>query len=305
MKREDSKVNMKVCFGNAKTIGEIVKCNPKKAQVKILEKRGRGRGSDVGSVWNVPYEMMEPLPANGDKNAVKITGGQPKVDIIPGVTTFRYGYADGNPLWKVLKSCGRGVYLCEVQSEPIEINGIILDGDWVGTQKVFMEREIVGSKSLTDLFQGLADEHEQFYESLTEGQIVHYQNGFDNWVRCKAVREGNEMKLKPIALVGAWKKHDLPYRREDGSVYNGYYADKILKGETFKPNASNLFENGCEPRNGIGPNTLPPLSLELPPMTVEQENMAKLWQQVAEIQTTMEGNDPAEIIRKVKELVNS
>ena len=54
---------MKVYFGRShgeKTLGEIVKCNEKKAKVKILEERGGGRGSEVGAVWNVPYSMMEP-----------------------------------------------------------------------------------------------------------------------------------------------------------------------------------------------------------------------------------------------------
>jgi hypothetical protein len=54
---------MKVVFGRGngeKTLGEIVKINPTKAKVKTLESRGNGRGSDIGSVWTVPYSLMQP-----------------------------------------------------------------------------------------------------------------------------------------------------------------------------------------------------------------------------------------------------
>lgn len=58
-----AQVGMKVVFGRGngeKTLGEIVKVNPTKAKVKILEARGNGRGSEVGSVWTVPYSLMTP-----------------------------------------------------------------------------------------------------------------------------------------------------------------------------------------------------------------------------------------------------
>lgn len=58
-----AQVGMKVVFGRGngeKTLGEIVKVNPTKAKVKTLETRGNGRGSDVGSVWTVPYSLMTP-----------------------------------------------------------------------------------------------------------------------------------------------------------------------------------------------------------------------------------------------------
>jgi hypothetical protein len=58
-----AQVGMKVVFGRGngeKTLGEIVKVNPSKAKVKTLESRGNGRGSEVGSVWTVPYSLMTP-----------------------------------------------------------------------------------------------------------------------------------------------------------------------------------------------------------------------------------------------------
>jgi len=63
MLREHCTVGMKVMFGRPngdQTLGEIVKKNPTKAKVKILQSRGNGRGSEVGSVWTVPYSLMTP-----------------------------------------------------------------------------------------------------------------------------------------------------------------------------------------------------------------------------------------------------
>jgi hypothetical protein len=59
MLREQCYVGMVVEFGRGngeKTKGTIIAINPKKAKVKTLE--ARGRSSDAGSVWNVPYSLM-------------------------------------------------------------------------------------------------------------------------------------------------------------------------------------------------------------------------------------------------------
>ena len=54
---------MKVFFGRGrgeKTLAEIEKCNDKTAKVRTLEQRGNGRGSEMGSVWNVAYGLLTP-----------------------------------------------------------------------------------------------------------------------------------------------------------------------------------------------------------------------------------------------------
>jgi len=61
MLREECRVGMIVEFGREtgeRTKGIIVKMNPKRAQVRSLEGRGLGRGSQAGSQWSVPYSMM-------------------------------------------------------------------------------------------------------------------------------------------------------------------------------------------------------------------------------------------------------
>lgn len=67
---QQAQVGMKVVFGRGngeQTLGEIVKINPTKAKVKTLESRGNGRGSEVGTVWSVPYSLMQ--PASGQTHA--------------------------------------------------------------------------------------------------------------------------------------------------------------------------------------------------------------------------------------------
>lgn len=315
MQKKDAKAKMKVVISRggpraARACGVIEKCNPSRAKVRITE---QFNSRPEGTIFNVPYELMEPLPANGDKNAVSFKDDTSASEgnaseIVVGTTTFRSIYADSNALWKVIRKEGRN-YRCQIENEQIEIDGKMYDGDYAGQQKIFSPEEILGSIGMSKLFDGLAKNHDNFYANLTPGQTIHYQNGFDQWVRCEVVITGDdgEKKLKPIALVGEWREHDLPKRMRDGSIYNGYHANQIIKGETMTPNASNLFEAGCKPRNGIDPTTLVPISLAVPAMTDEEDAKAKLWQKVAKIGEIVNDNktdDPQTILNRVARLVN-
>ena len=72
---DDVKVGMQVVFGREngeKTLGEVVKINPKRVKVRTLEDRGQrlynAHGqyarprSPAGALWNVPACLMEPVP---------------------------------------------------------------------------------------------------------------------------------------------------------------------------------------------------------------------------------------------------
>lgn len=82
MRREDCEIGMEVMFGRThgeKTRGKIVKLNSKKAKIEILE--DRGRRSKLGTIWGVPYHMIEAadhsLPA---VEAIVYSPFQPGVD---------------------------------------------------------------------------------------------------------------------------------------------------------------------------------------------------------------------------------
>jgi hypothetical protein len=214
-------------------------------------------------------------------------------------TQFRYNYADSNPLWEVKKARGKGTWECEVMPEPVEIpdgkgGTIKLEGDYAGNRKVFGTEEIVRSIGMSQFWKQLGNESDQFYARLKPGEIVHYDNGFEDYVRCRVevaketttqYKKGENM-LVPIALVGNWQKHDLPRRYENGDIYLGYNAEKILQASPFHPHASSIYENPAfaKERKKLDPRKLDPIDLTVPPMTPEQEKTAKLWKKVEEIE---------------------
>lgn len=64
MKMEDCRVGMEVIFGRGNgeyTRGVIEKINRVKAKVRTLE--NRGSRSQAGTVWGVPYSLMQPAGA--------------------------------------------------------------------------------------------------------------------------------------------------------------------------------------------------------------------------------------------------
>jgi len=308
MLRTDAKVGMKIVFGRPgeraeKSVGVIERVNPAKAKVKLLEERGTHKTYPVGTVFDVPYSLMEPAPEDGDKTAVKI--GKPKTPIVVGTTTFRAGYADGCPLWKVIKSVGPNAYLCEIVNEQVNIGGKVYDSDFAGTRKAFMGMEIAAIIESDKFCGSLENEAEAFYASLQPDQIVHYRNGFGDYVRCRTVKESGETKLKPIALVGEWESHNLPRRSRNGEVYNGYHADQVINGKTFRPHASNIYEYPKYERKGADPAAMTPVNLTVPPMTPEEAKEAALWRKVERIHeaTGSHDGDNLKILAAVKAIL--
>lgn len=161
--------------------------------------------------------------------------------------TFRSAYADANSLWEVKRSRGRGVYECTIVNEPFVIDGKSYDGDYAGVTKLFSARDIEHAVKMAEHFRSVMSEHEAFYASLQVGQIVHYDDSFENFIRCEVVElteptlvgfdemPGGTKVLKQLALVGAWRSYDLESE--------GYHAKQIREGKLMMPNASNIYEN--------------------------------------------------------------
>jgi hypothetical protein len=213
--------------------------------------------------------------------------------------TFRHSYADGNPLWKVVKKSGRGVWLCE----------ILNDEDFKGVQKVFMTKEIEASKKIKEFFDEARDNHDKFYSSLNEGDIVHYHNGFKSYVRCKV---SSNKELIPIALVGNWQRGDLPNRTLDGTIQYSYYPRQIVDKKAFKPNALNIYEN---PRY-VGkiieddPAVMEEINLKLPEPTDQEKENHKLWCSILKIKEELDSshvhkNEPKKIIDNLKKILEN
>lgn len=216
-------------------------------------------------------------------------------------TEFRASYADSNALWTVVKKKANDVWLCEIVNEPVEYDGKIFNGDYAGVQKVFLSSEIERSLNISDLFKNIKDDCEKFYLSLKEGDIVHYHNGFNQFVRCRITKNKD---LLPIALVGNWRKHDLPKRNFDGQIILPHYARCVINGEAFKPNATNIYEYPLF-KKLVDPTTLPETDLSVPEQTEEEKKISKVWVSIQEIQQQISigHNDPNFILDKIKEII--
>lgn len=157
---------------------------------------------------------------------------------------FRYSYADTNPLWEVVRSRGRGAYDCVVVDEPVVIDGVTYEGDYVGTRRVFGAAEIRKALQIEAFWHKHRDADEAFYEGLQIGRTVHYHNGFGRYIRCEVVKPGDDVCLKKLALVGPWSSYDLHP--------TGHHVTGITRGELFRPLATNIWENPAF-QKGFGP----------------------------------------------------
>jgi len=90
MLRDQARVGMRVYFGRPngqKTLGEILRVNPSKAKVRVLEQRGT---HSISAEWSVPYSLMTPA-TDGDGESKPTLGS---TDIVrTGVESLinRYG----------------------------------------------------------------------------------------------------------------------------------------------------------------------------------------------------------------------
>lgn len=158
---------------------------------------------------------------------------------------------------------------------------------------------VASNRALSELFRA----SNSIYDTLEPGTIVHYDNGFNEFIRCEAVpvppgwasRSGSKPEgkvvLKPIALVGpmrhqepdgtwvqGWHESDLVKRDRAGEIITGHYAEMVLEGELFQPNGGSIYESFEYHRRGKGldPRKMEPIDLTPPPITAEQESVAPL-----------------------------
>jgi hypothetical protein len=232
------------------------------------------------------------------------------VKIVIGETTFRSTYADSNSLWRVIEKKSKDCFLCEIVNELFEIEGKTFNGDYAGVQKAFLKSEIQQAVGWQEFWNDLHADHENFYNNLKVGQIVHYHNGFGSYVRCEVV-EGK--KLKSVALLGSWDSHELPRRLPTGEILDTYWSKQIKEGELIKPNASNMWEfyftsKNMKPTNMIDdPTVMEHINLELPEMTQDQKLNADLWATVNGIRDIVDtsSNDPRQIINSVVDFLKA
>jgi hypothetical protein len=219
-------------------------------------------------------------------------------------TQFRSSYADSNPTWTVVEKRGRGTWIAEITAA---------DLDYAGTQGAFTTEQITAAVNWSKCIEKSQDDSTTFFDRLKPGSIVHYNNGFAQYVRCQVTVKH---QLLPVALVGDWKEYDLPKRQRDGTIYLGYHAKQIKEGTTFRPHASNVWEyNVTKTKNqqpfnfakSADPTQMVPVSLEVPNMIPSAALKAAKYQKLNAIQVVLKDNDaePDVIFERLKVLLQS
>lgn len=186
-------------------------------------------------------------------------------------TRFRAAHADSSEWWVVTGSRGKLVWEAEIPA----------GSEWAGAKRVYDEDEILTSLRREAAFRQYDLEKDGWWNEQELGSILHYDNGFEQYVRGVVVEHNGERKLRPIALVGKWSDRDLPHRLPNGEVRYPYHANKIVNGgldAAWRPNV--IFEQkdatGAYNRPVIDPRVLKPIDLSLGEVTAEEAETIRL-----------------------------
>jgi len=172
---------------------------------------------------------------------------------------LQFSVADGYAIYEIIKVNKKTIRLRWVD-DPEENPDNYMD-QVLGRVGTLDKARALSMTEWDDNMNDMRDEHGDFYANLKENQIVHYHNGFCQFIRCRVVIKDDETELMPIAMVGDWEEYDLP-RWQNGEVYYGIHAEKIVMGETMTPNYSHIYEApGFRDRHNVDPNKLQPIDL--------------------------------------------
>lgn len=188
-----------------------------------------------------------------------MTTTQTKVGLYIGRIIY-FSVADGYAVYKITKISKRVVHL-EWVDDPSNNPDKYVDRT-LGSKGSISINRLKELLSCDEFFINSQAASNRFFDSLKIGQIVHYNNGFNDFVRCEIDKEKN---LVPIALVGEWDKTRLPHYL-NGKIHYPFHADMIRIKNPFRPFYTTIFE--CPffvtKEHTIDPRKLEPLSLEVP-----------------------------------------
>lgn len=223
---------------------------------------------------------------------------------------FQHVYADSNSTWRVTRNMGRGIWEAVIDNPPWTHDGRTFEGEYNGHTDVFRSRDILASVEFSERWAALANEGSDWWETVREGDVLHYCNGFQQFVRCIAVTmtEANTepgtsgrqdvgmIGMLPVALVGevrdkaepgkqGWHRSDIAIRRPDGRVDFGYHARKVINSTgAWRPSTSCIYEAPQVSSNysgGPDPRTMDAIDLSAPEAAdPDSEAMVRHWQAV-------------------------
>lgn len=178
-------------------------------------------------------------------------------------TEFRSVMADSNVLWRVTRSLGGGYFEAIAVNEPFEIGGRTFDSDFAGQTKAFSRKEIEQSLAIQEAFERNRAQHVDFWAAQPVGTVLHYCNGFEEYVRgevvvldatnCETAAWHGTKGLLPTALVGDWHQGHMRH-----------HVEGISEGRAWPPNASCVWESPtCATQyKRVDPRGLDPIHVE-------------------------------------------
>lgn len=184
---------------------------------------------------------------------------------------IRFPVADGYAQYLVWKE------------RPLELVHLALGDAWSipasharGIRLADVRQHVEASKAMQAIFQGNQD----WWDAQALGTVVHYDNGFGQFVRGVIVDDGGERKMQPTALVGhvitadtpvedirehgGWRDHEVARRTAYGDVDYGYHAKHVLTRESMRPHPGNIVESPdySGSKLGVDPREMEPIDFD-------------------------------------------
>jgi len=212
-------------------------------------------------------------------------------------TQFRYNYADGKPNWRVIENLGNGCYKCKV----------IDDADWGGTVKIFSKSEILGALNMMNFFEKARRESKNYADSLKEGDIVHIEACFGDWLEvCRVVDnvEGGKRGLEQIGLRAKTKNYKLGHWGNDGTWWWEHTVASTIDKRKFTLNWLNIIEHTGYRGNAKIEDYPVEVEIKRPRADNKQSQLNYERKTLAMVRKIAEKTEnPAESIKAIKELL--
>lgn len=195
---------------------------------------------------------------------------------------IQHPFADSHATYTITRELG----------DKIEIEVSDVGDAWVlpawGKKARIARSKVEGFLRQRDAWAEMATQEADWWAQQLVGTVVHYYNGFNQYVRGAIIVHEGEKKMMPIAMVGDWREHDLPRRQPDGSIDYGYHAGQIANQTPMRPNASNMYECPDHGKRGDDPRKMRPVLFAVPEMTEAQQKLAILTKKIEAIRAMLD-----------------
>lgn len=196
-------------------------------------------------------------------------------------------HADSNIRMTVIQKQAPDIYLCASDE----------DCDYGYIEKLMSASQLKAIIEYDTQMKQLENKEDAWLVALPIGSIVHYHDGFGQYVRCEVITLPKNSKvfkgwendgwhkagkaLKAIALVGNYRERDLP-RILNHEVNIPYNAKRVLENDIFTCHVSNLYEYSSS-KNDADPTNMTPIKIILPTLSAEDLRIGEIKKAAKEV----------------------